>query len=83
MIGPRTTLSGLVDLNYVSHFVWDCHPVVLPSSQSCEWIALLRYAVVGFWTVESGIVLLWYAVVGLAVFCVALAMCKPALTLIP
>ena len=27
-LGPRTTLSCLVDLNCVSPFVWDCHLVV-------------------------------------------------------
>ena len=37
-----------------SPFGWDRQPVVLPSSQGCEGIVLVRYAVVGLWTVVSG-----------------------------
>ena len=44
-----------LDLNCVSPIVWDCHPVVLPSSQSCEWVVFLWYAVVGIRTIVIGI----------------------------
>ena len=54
-LGPRTTLSCLVDLNCVSILVGIVIRLSFPSSQSCEWIVLLRYAVVGLRTVESGI----------------------------
>ena len=41
-------------LSYVLPHGWDRQPVVLPSSQGCEGIVLLRYAVVGLRTVVSG-----------------------------
>ena len=55
MLGPRITLSRLVDLRCVHLFVWGCHPVVFISSQSCGLFVLLRYAVVGLRTIESRI----------------------------
>ena len=37
-----------------SPFGWDSQSFVLPSSQGCEGIVLLQYAVVGLRTVVSG-----------------------------
>ena len=42
-------------LSSVSPVGWDCTWLSLPSSQSCEGIVLLWYAVVGLRTVGSGI----------------------------
>ena len=52
-LGPRTTLSCLVVWSCVSSLVWNCPWFPLPSSQSCEWVVLLRCAVVGLRTVVS------------------------------
>ena len=54
-LGPRKTLSHLVNLRYVHLVIWGCHLVVFISSQSHGLFVLLRYAVVGLRTVESGI----------------------------
>ena len=54
-LGPRTTLSCLVDLSCVHLIIYSCHPVVFISSPSCGLFVLLRYAVVGLQTIESRI----------------------------
>ena len=40
-------------LSCASSVVWDCHPVAFASSQGCEGIVLLQYAVVGLHTMLS------------------------------
>ena len=48
--------SGVwLDLSCVSPLFGIVTRLSLPSSQSCEWVVLLRYAVVGLRTVVSGI----------------------------
>ena len=54
-LGPRTTLSRLVDLSCVHLVIWGCHPIAFISSQSCGLFVLLRYAVVGLRIIESRI----------------------------
>ena len=55
MLGPRTTLSCLVGLSYVLPLFGTVTWLSLSSSQGCEGIVLLRYAVVGLQTIVSGI----------------------------
>ena len=55
ILGPRTTLSCLVDLSCV-HLLFGVVTLLSSlSSQSYELVVLLRYAVVGLQTIESRI----------------------------
>ena len=55
MLGPRTTLSFLVDLSHVYLLFGVVTLLSSSSSQSREWVVLLQCVVVGLQTIESGI----------------------------